>query len=122
MRRIASFFVAAVLATGLVVSGPASAQQRVVVDGDKWLSATPEARRVFLAGAANKIALESAYSKRDGTPQAAAGAMAAKAVEGMTLDQISERITRWYEANPGRRNVPVMGVIWFDIVAPGASE
>ncbi len=47
--------------------------------------------------------------------------MAAKAVEGMTLDQISERITRWYEANPGRRNVPVMGVIWFEIVVPGGA-
>jgi hypothetical protein len=30
--------------------------------------------------------------------------MAAKALGGLTLDQVSERVTRWYEANRGRRD------------------
>ncbi|MGH8640015.1 MAG: hypothetical protein ACREUZ_23055 [Burkholderiales bacterium] len=42
--------------------------------------------------------------------------MAVKAVHGMTIDQISNRITRWYEANPGRRATPVMAVIRTDMV------
>ena len=115
-------FAAAVLAAGLVVSAPVPAQQRVVVDGNMWLNSTPETRKVFLVGAANMIALESAYSKRKGTPQPAAGAIAVKAVEGKTLDQISESITRWYEANPARRDLPVMGVVWIDLIAPAEAR
>lgn len=123
MRSIASFLAAAALAVGLAASAPAFAQQhKVVVDGNLWLASTPETRRVFLIGAANMIALESAYSKRKGTPLPTVSAMTAKAVDGMTLDQISQRITRWYEANPGRHSMPVMGVLWTDIVAPGGAS
>ena len=118
MRRLSTLFAAAILAAGFLASAPAPAQPKVVVDGHMWLASTPETRRVFLIGAANGIALDSAYAKRTGTPAPVAGAMAAKAIEGMTLDQISERITRWYEANPGRQGVPVMGAIWIDLVAP----
>jgi hypothetical protein len=85
-----------------------------------WLSATPEVRKAFLVGAGNMIALETAYSKKKGTPPPVAGAMASKALHGLTLDQISNRVTRWYEGNPSRRNMPVMGVIWVDMVDPGA--
>ena len=33
--------------------------------------------------------------------------MAAKTLDGLTLDQVSNRIRRWYEANPDHRNIPV---------------
>jgi len=121
VHKVLTVFAAAILAAGLIGSA-AHAQPKVVVDGHMWLNSTPETRKVFLIGAANGLALDSAYAKRTGTPPPVAGAMAAKAVEGMTLDQISDRITRWYEANPGRRGVPVMGVIWVDLVAPGAAR
>ncbi|MGH8666841.1 MAG: hypothetical protein ACREUX_21465, partial [Burkholderiales bacterium] len=55
-------------------------------------------------------------SKNKGTSPRPAGMMAVKAVHGMTIDQISNRITRWYEANPGRRATPVMAVIRTDMV------
>lgn len=122
MRSIASFLAAAALTVGLAASAPAFAQHKVVVDGNLWLASTAETRRVFLIGAANMIALESAYSKRKGVPLSTVSAMTMKAVDGMTLDQISERITRWYEANPGRHAMPVMGVLWTDLVAPGTAS
>jgi hypothetical protein len=108
------------LLAGLMVSVPAAAQQ-VVVDGEMWLRSSPEIRKAFLVGAGNMIALEKAYATRKGTAQPAAGAMAGKAVEGMSLDQLSERITRWYQTNPQRHDVPVMGVIWIDLVKPAAT-
>jgi hypothetical protein len=88
----------------------------IVVDGELWLSSTPEVRKAFLVGVGNMIALETAYSKKKGTPPPVAGAMAGEALQELTLDQIASRVTRWYEGNPGRRNMPVMGVIWTDMV------
>jgi hypothetical protein len=79
-------------------------------------------RKAFLIGADSMIALETAYAKKKGTPPPVAGAMTAKALDGLTLHQVSSRITRWYETNPGRRNVPVMGVIWIDMVTPARGE
>lgn len=92
-----------------------------VIDGDMWLQASPEARRAFLAGAVNMIALESAYSRKRGTPRPAPDSAIAAAMQGMTLDQVAGRVTRWYEANPGRRTLPVMGAVWLDMVAPRAA-
>lgn len=112
-KRAAAF----ALAVGLSFAGAAQAQ-RVVVDGNMWLQSSPEIRKVFLIGAGNMVALENAYAQKKGTPPPTVGTMAAKAVEGMTLDQVSDRITRWYEANPDRRNTPVMGVLWIDVVKP----
>jgi hypothetical protein len=105
----------------VILSTPAWAQQKApVIDGNMWLSSTAEVRKAFLVGAGSMIALESAYSKKKGTPPPVAGSMAAKALDELTLDEVSDRITRWYEANPARRNVPVMGVIWIDMVQPRA--
>jgi hypothetical protein len=104
----------------LAAMSAAAERPPIVVDGEKWLASSPEIRKAFLIGAGNMMALETAYSKRHGTPPPPAGAMTAKAVDGMTLDQISDRVTRWYEANPQRRHTPVMGVIWIDIVRPVA--
>jgi len=110
---------AVVLSIGILATGVAlhvSAQKTPIVDGKMWMqSSTPE-RRAFLIGAGNMIALEIAYAQKAGTAEPPAGAMARKAVEAMTLQDIEERITRWYETNPARSDVPVMGVIWNDIV------
>jgi hypothetical protein len=100
---------------------PPAQSAPAAVDGTMWLNSSNEIRKAFLVGAANMLAMEEAYSKKKGTPVPEAGAMAHKAVAGMTLDDVSGRITRWYEANPGRRNMPVMGVIWLDLVKPPAA-
>ena len=48
---------------------------------------------------------KAAYSKKKGTPPPVAGTMAAKAWTGLTLHEASNRITRWYEANPDRPRI-----------------
>ena len=96
-----------------------AAKGHTVVRG---LASSDEVRKAFLIGASSMLAMEEAYAKKKGTALPEAGAMARKAVTGMTLDQVSARITRWYEANPGRRNMPVMGVIWVDMVKPSTAR
>lgn len=120
MRTRSQVLAAIALFAGLLVAVPATAQH-VVVNGEMWLKSSPEIRKAFLVGAGNMIALEKAYATKKGTAQPAVGVMAAKAVEGMTLDQVSDRVTRWYQANPQRHDVPVMGVIWIDLVKPASS-
>ena len=115
VKRLMAACVLAILAT------PVWGQRAPgVVDGEMWLSSSPELRKAFLVGASNMMALETAYAKKKATPIPQASEMTSKAISGLTLDQLSDRITKWYEANPGRRNMPVMGVIWVDMVQPKA--
>ena len=119
MRKMLYILAALMLAANLSIAGNASAQN-VIVDGNHWLDSTPDTRKAFLIGAGNMAALEMAYAKKKGTPQPPAATMTKDALQGMTLDQLSSHITRWYEAHPDRRDMPVMGVIWTDLVKPTA--
>lgn len=106
------------------VAVPAAAQEgaRVVANGTRWLQSSPEERKAFIIGASNMMALESAYAKKKGTQAPLAGTKAAAALEHMTLDQMTDRITRWYDANPSRRGTPVIAVIWMDMVEPDTTK
>jgi hypothetical protein len=86
------------------------------------MNSSLEVRKAFLVGAGNMITLESAYLKKKGAPAPVAGVSMTAALDSLTLDEISGRVSRWYEANPGRRNMPVMGVIWIDMVDPDAGR
>ena len=90
----------------------------LAVDGDMWMKSSHEVRRAFLLGASSMVAMEIAYAQKKGSPAPPAGTMAHQALQGMSLDDVSSRITRWYEANPTRRKMPVMGVVWVDMVKP----
>jgi hypothetical protein len=109
-----------VATAGLVaLAWPAAAQekrQQIVVDGEAWMSATPVERRAFLVGAGNMLIAERSYAMKRNLPPAPVGEEITKAVDRMTLADIEARITRWYEMNPDRRSMPVMGVLWRDIV------
>lgn len=108
---------AACLAAALVA--PVWAQPApVVIDGNLWLSSPAEVRKAFVIGVGNMLMLETAYAKKKGTTPSVAAEMAASALNGLTLDQVTDRISRWYEMNPGRRDMPVIGVMWVDMISP----
>jgi hypothetical protein len=118
MRVLKNLAAAICLAAALAPALVSAQAKTLVVDGTMWLNSSTTERRAFLLGAANMISLEEAYAKRKGLPSAPAGALATRAVKDMTLDQIEQRLTHWYEADPGKRGLPVMSVIWKQIVAP----
>jgi hypothetical protein len=109
-----------VVACLAAAGGVAHAQERqsIVIDGSHWLSASMTERRAFLVGVGNMIVAEMAYAKKAGREAPPAGALITKAVADLKFPEIEQRITRWYEANPGRRDMPVMGVVWREIVKP----
>jgi hypothetical protein len=121
-RKLIQLVTMLCLVTGLAVPAGAQEPTRVVADGTQWLQSSPEVRKAFIVGAGNMMALEAEYAKKRGTPAPLAGSKAAAAMENLTIDQISDRITRWYAAHPARRTVPVIGVIWMDMVAPDSSR
>lgn len=120
MRKVPQLLASAILAVGLIAPTMSFAQ-RIIIDGNLWISSSPEIRKAFLIGAGNMAALEKAYATKKGTPQPPAAEAARVALQDVTLDQLSERITNWYKANPDRREYPVMAVIWTDIVKPSAA-
>lgn len=62
-RLVERFAVSCILA---ILISPAWAQRAPgVVDGDMWLSSTPEVRKAFLAGAGSMMALETAYFEKE---------------------------------------------------------
>jgi hypothetical protein len=109
---------AATAFVALMLPGAAFAQKAntLVVDGNDWIAASALERRAFLVGAANVIIAEGAYAKRRNGAPAPVSERITRATENMKLADIEARITRWYEANPGRLGTPVMGVVWQDIV------
>jgi hypothetical protein len=112
----------AVLLLGVVAAPEAArAQERdaatqIVVDGEDWMESTSIQRQAFLVGIANMIVAETAYAKRHGAATPPVSEKITAAVSDMKLDEIEARISRWYEANPDRMEMPVMGVLWKDIV------
>src|SRR5262245_21480651 len=88
----------------------------IVVDGTDWMSATANERQAFLIGIGNLIVAEGAYAKRNNREMPPVSDRIVKAVANLKLTDIEARITSWYEAHPEKRSMPVMGVIWQNLV------
>ena len=42
-----------------------------------------------------------------------------RGLRGQTLDSVRQGLDKWYAANPGRLQRPVLETIWFEIALPG---
>jgi len=115
-RRITPL-IAAVLATvGLGLAAPAHAELRVV-DGNLWAASSVAEKRAYLIGVANAVAVNRALQAKRGTldPKSANNRIEA-ALDAGTIDRAIDRINGWYADNPGRKDAPVLGVIWLEMV------
>ncbi len=120
VRRLLRILLLA-LALALVATPSYAQRQPINIDGEMWLQSSPDERKVFLIGASSMTNLETAYAQKKGLSLPPAGSRVNQALAHMTLDEASNRITRWYEANPGRRDLPPLGVLWVDVVDPSAA-
>jgi len=103
-------------AKGAQDQGTKSDESTLVVDGSHWTTSSAQGRRAFLIGIANMIMAEAAYAKGHDLKPPPVGDRITKAVADLQLDGIELRITRWYEDHPQEKSMPVMGVIWKDLV------
>lgn len=83
----------------------------------EWSSATEREKLAYLLGIMNMAMVEYQISGPHPKHRTTVTRMV-KALDGMTLRQILEKIDTYYKANPDQQQRPVFEVIWFELVAP----
>ncbi|MGH8171880.1 MAG: hypothetical protein ACREPX_01955 [Rhodanobacteraceae bacterium] len=111
------------VAASAAFSGGARADEIAQVTGVHWTKSTEEQKKIYLVGIANIAEIELAYA---GTNQASDEQTMiprlARGLKGQTLDTVREGLNRWYAANPGRLDRPVIETIWYEMVVPGLKK
>jgi len=112
-----TFLTLAMLCTG------ARAATVPIVTGEQWTTSSDEARKAYLIGIANLIDIERAYygANRPSDAQSFVPRFA-RGLQGQTLDSVKTGLDRWYAANPGQLQRPVIETIWFEMVLPGLQK
>jgi hypothetical protein len=102
------------------VTGTARAQEVPVVTGVHWTQSADQVKKAYLVGIANVIQVEAAFEAAN--PPSDAQSLVprlTKGLKGKTLDGVREGLDKWYAANPGKLDRPVLETIWFEFVVPG---
>jgi hypothetical protein len=100
--------------------GSAAAADVPLVDGTLWTKSTDDVKKAYLVGLANMVQLEVAYNVKDPLPEKYSfSPRLAKGLTGQTLATVQEALDKWYTANPGKLQRPVLETIWFEIALPG---
>jgi hypothetical protein len=118
--RAVLFLVCAILIVGW---GNARADDIPIVTGEHWTKSSDDAKKAYLIGIANLLQIETAYFGSN--PPTDAQSFVPRMVRGLrgqTLDGVRQALDRWYAANPGRLQRPVLETIWFEIVVPGLQK
>lgn len=106
-----------------LISGGVRAVEIPVVTGQQWTTSSEEAKKAYLVGIANLIAIENAFNGQSSplVTESLAGRIA-KGLEGQTLDSVRQGLDQWYAANPDKLQRPVIETIWFEMVEPGLQK
>ena len=116
--RSPSLLRALVLGTALTLL-PLAGHAIKLADGTDWKNSTATERAAYLVGVSNMISVGNAYDQKKVPGQDKTFMrQAARGLAGTTVAEAVERVDAWYAANPGRMDVPVLSVLWLDIVRP----
>ena len=103
--------------------GSAGAAEVPVVTGEHWTSSSDVVKKAYLVGIANLVQVEIAYFASNPPSDAQSFVpRLAKGLQGETLDSVREGLDRWYAANPGKLQRPVLETIWFEMAVPGLQK
>ena len=125
MNRSSFVRVLMVLAVAIAATsyGGARAEEIAQVTGVHWTKSTEEQKKAYLIGIANIAQIELAYQ---GTRQLSDDdsiiPRMARGLKGETLDSVRDGLNKWYAANPGRLDRPVIETIWYEMVVPGLAK
>ena len=108
------------IAVSTAFSLGAGAEEIAQVTGVHWTKSTEDQKKAYLIGIANIAQIEMAYA--GATPPSDDQSILprmARGLKGQTLDSVREGLNKWYAANPGRLDRPVIETIWYEMVVPG---
>ena len=114
---------AACAALALAYAGHAFAAETPLVTGEQWTKSSEDVKKAYLIGMVNLAQVEAAYGGN--TPPSDAQSILprlSKGLQGQTLDSVREGLNRWYAANPGKVQRPVIETIWFEMALPGLKQ
>jgi hypothetical protein len=118
--RVASFVACLMLAAAW---GSAQAQEVPLVTGATWAASSEQLKKAYLIGIANAVQVETAFGGANPPPDAQSLVpRLVKGMKGQTLDSVREGLDKWYAANPGKLERPVIETIWFEFVVPGLQK
>jgi len=111
------------IAMASVTTVPVQAAEIPMVTGEQWTRSSEDVQKAYLVGVANLTQVENAYF--EGNPPSDKQSFVPRLVKGMqgqTLDSVREGLNRWYAANPGKLQRPVIETIWFEMAVPGLQK
>lgn len=86
--------------------------------GEHWAKATDTERRAYVLGILNMAMIEYQLSGPNPKHRTTIPRLV-KALDGMAVPQLVEKVDAYYRANPDQQQRRVFEVIWFEMVAPG---
>lgn len=88
-------------------------------NGNDWQRATPQMRHAFLFGVANLLSVAVDWDDRHvPAGQQTFSRRARAGLADTSLGEVSDRIDRWYGANPDKLDTPVIVVMWNEVAKP----
>jgi len=98
---------------------PVPVTQQRFADGNDWHKSSLENKRTFVYGIANALSVAIGWEERHvPAGQVTFSRRARDGLAGTTLAEAVDRIDAGYAANPGRRDTPLVAVLWLDIAKP----
>lgn len=104
----------------LATTGGVAAAEVPLADGTHWMKSSEDVKKAYLVGIANVVQIETAYNADNPVAEKTGfSPRLVKGMQGQTLASVMEALDKWYAANPGRLQRPIIETIWFEIVVPG---
>ena len=90
-----------------------------LADGELWSKSSRFEKIAYVVGAGNMMVVE--YLYQEGAKQKPSDDQTIiqrlyKAADGVTLDEMINRIDQWYKTHPDKMKEPVLVVIWNELV------
>jgi hypothetical protein len=120
MKRFMRFAMLLSIAGLALFANAARADEVPIVTGVQWTKSSEEQKKVYLIGVANLAQIEMAYqAKMQVSDAQSVVPRLVRGLKGQTLDSVREGLNKWYAANPGKVEQPVLETLWFEMVLPG---
>ena len=107
------------IATTAAFSSGIRADEIAQVTGVHWTKSSEDQKKAYLIGIANISQIELAYQGTNLSDDQSILPRMVRGLKGQTLDSVREGLNKWYAANPGRLDRPVIETIWYEMVVPG---
>ena len=109
MNYSGKLILALTLAVASVAAPLAQAAEVPLVTGEQWTRSSEDVQNAYFDG-------NPPSDKQSFVPRLVKG------LQGQTLDSVREGLNRWYAANPGKLQRPVIETIWFEMAVPGLQK